>query len=116
VSDYKPKEGDYVRVVLEGQVEYLTGGDSFMLNTNGIYPDQEHVVSVEKIEPPVEVFKPGDVVRSKDAGVVRALGDRGYVIVKSAFRHDNGLFVSYDTTGLRSSDFTSDKHEKIDID
>jgi hypothetical protein len=84
---YIPKKGDHVRVVLEGEVGAGSTGRMFTL-----YPDNSAVqisftpervdgfnISVEKIEPPVEFFKPGDVVRSTGYPEhVYTLGKDGY--------------------------------------
>lgn len=63
MSDYKPAVGDRVRVVLEGEVNYSPGG--FYTTRHYFSQGDPEVVSIEKIEPPVTVFKPGDVVRPK---------------------------------------------------
>lgn len=71
MSADKPVEGDRVRVVLEGTVDEHGDikGDS---GTFCLYPNvRKHVVSIEKIEPPVVTFKPGDVVRSRESGNLR---------------------------------------------
>ena len=70
MSDYRPSKGDRVRVVLEGEVTSThRGGDSFVVGAfgeaNEIAASAEHVISIEKLEPPVTVFKPGDTVRNK---------------------------------------------------
>lgn len=66
---YKPQAGDEVEVVLRGKV-WSPGLESFNLGVfdkgyNHIAPHQDHVVSVKKVEPPVECFGAGDLVRNK---------------------------------------------------
>jgi hypothetical protein len=113
---YKPQEGDRVRVVLEGDVAYLCPGGGFMLASNGIWPDQEHVVSVERIEPPVETFGPGDLLRSKRSGGLRLLALGGYVVVRSTGFAD-GEFLPYgQSPAIPAQDFTSKDWEKVDVE
>lgn len=83
------KVGDRVRVVIEDEVVRCDGGTIYLKND---VPGEDadmwfasgdpNVVSVEKIEPPVEVFKPGDFVKSKD-GVARVyyITQNGYVMI-----------------------------------
>ena len=74
------KKGDRVRVTIEADVRF---GSSFGVDlgvAGGTVHLREEVwpgVEFEKIEPPVEVFKPGDVVRDK--------GDHGsmFLILKA---------------------------------
>jgi hypothetical protein len=106
---YQPVKGDRVRVVLEGEVGYV--GDLFFDvqgkgALNSISPDGDHVVSIEKLEPPVEVFGPGDVVRhQRIPGLVYALGASGYFAVEAqAWR-----------PGDYGKAFTSDRYEKVDL-
>lgn len=77
MSDYQPKKGDRVRVVLEGEVTTVwTDGSEFVLaGLNGIEPSESHVVSVEKVAPPLPTT-PGSVIRD-EAGSVRMLGITG---------------------------------------
>lgn len=97
---YEPKVGDYVRVVLEGEAE-STSEDFFTLGSAGwsncIDPDAAHVVSVEKVAPPVVTFKPGDVVRSRVGGYAYTLTEGGYVAHHSGrFHRDDEPFTSQD--------------------
>ena len=118
MSDYKPKEGDRVRVVLEGTVTGVNSGYGwFNLRTDGGlgYAGIHDDGSVEKIEPPVEVFKPGDVVRDKATSTVRALGENGYVILQSGFTQEVGALVSYGNFGYQEHEFTSERFEKVDL-
>lgn len=71
MSDYQPKVGDRVRVVLEGEVTYK-GDPSGMFDIDGktpIAPGWGHVVSVEKVAPPLPTT-PGSVITFN-----RPLGD-----------------------------------------
>lgn len=71
-SDYEPSIGDRVRVILEGYVTYFDpSGEGFDVSPdvagfddgrNFITPTACHVVSVEKIEPPLP-SAPGSVLR-----------------------------------------------------
>lgn len=104
------KRGDRVRVVLEGEIGTVGRTGSFLLGRraeNHIDPNYEHVVSVEKLEPPVEVFKPGDVVRSKG-------GYDLWFITRGGYAYANGP-----NAGAHFEDggepFTSQLYEKVDI-
>ena len=109
---YTPQRGDRVRVVIEGEVYHVAedrfgvGDDPLDGRGNIIYPDKGHVVSVEKLEPPVEVFKPGDVVRYKfgPRRYVYTIATGGYV------DHEDGVYL--DAAGDL---FTSRSYEKIDL-
>lgn len=110
VSDgkYRPEVGDRVRVVLEGEVRETTTetfvvGDGFWSNV--IHPDSEHLVSVEKVEPPVEVFGPGTVVRSKRSGWAYTVGEGGFL------SHELGRWVIH----RLSNHFTSERYERIEL-
>lgn len=60
------KVGDRVRITLESEITYFDReGDWVDAANNTFRRNQKDVVSVEKLEPPVEVFGPGDVVRLK---------------------------------------------------
>jgi hypothetical protein len=62
----EPTVGDRVRVVLEGEVKDVEP-DNFQIGPFGadnvIFPDAEHVVSVEILRPPVKV---GDVIETRE--------------------------------------------------
>jgi hypothetical protein len=62
----EPKVGQRVRVVLEGVVTVVEH-DNFQIGPRGadnvIFPDAEHVVSVEILRPPVKV---GDVIETAE--------------------------------------------------
>ena len=112
MSNYKPQKGDRVRVVLEGKV-LGTDKNGFSLGAydgNFIIPGAEHVVSIEKIEPPVEVFKPGDVVRAKwNDGFLYSLGRDGY------FSHSSALWFPYEDSITQAKDFTSRVYERVEL-
>jgi hypothetical protein len=83
MSKYVPKDGDRVRitVALEGTIR--AGGDRrFAVTDDGQYHDLESEgVSVEKIEPPVVTFEPGEIVESLSGPEPRArylVGTHGY--------------------------------------
>jgi hypothetical protein len=62
MSGYQPQKGDRVRVVLEGEVTYSRHDVRFDLaGLNTINPAAEHVVSVEKVAPPLPTT-PGSVI------------------------------------------------------
>lgn len=117
------KVGDRVKVAIEGTVgEVLRLGDNntvyglgfvnqFGNGSHTVFTNQDDV-TVEKIEPPVETFGPGDVVRAKGIRGVfesRALGRDGYL----AF--PGGRFYRYGTDGFQASEFTSDRYERVEI-
>lgn len=114
MSDYKPAKGDRVRVVFEGEVSYInnTGTlldlwvskDGEMIGT--LY--SEHL-SIEKIEPLVEVFKPGDVVRSKSIARFRyVIGRDGY------FSFQGNDFREHDEDFMEQN-FTSERYERVEL-
>lgn len=73
---YTPVKGDRVRVVLEGEVGLVTDGWVYL---DGASVPIERAISVEKLEPPVVKFGPGDTVRNKTfGGLLYTLGDDGY--------------------------------------
>lgn len=102
---YKPEVGDRVRVVLEGVVTQNPNfaPDFTLDHMTWVQPQWPVTKSVEKIEPPVEQFKFGDVVRSKLTGAVYTLTREGYV------RHSMGSHFP----SLRK--FTSEHYEKVDL-
>lgn len=101
------KVGDRVRVTLEGTVESLSDRDLCVgrgwaeQSIIARHPN-EHTITIEKIEPPVEVFKPGDVVRHKKHRSFRyTLGGGGY------FSHQLLTWVS------SATQFTSEDYELV---
>ena len=110
---YKPRTGDRVRVVLEGEVGLLSprrrGFDIGGSGGNHIYPDAGHVISIEKLEPPVTVFKPGDRLRRKDGWDYEVtIADDGYL------QHFEGGSVRY-YPGYSHDEFTSERYDKLEF-
>jgi hypothetical protein len=112
MGDYKPVAGDRVRVVAEGEVESadehgFTIGPQFPV----IYEDDKDlIVSIEKIDPPVVTFKPGDAVRDSRTKSVYSIGRTGYL------SHLDGMFYQWAPVGLTSPDyFTSRGFDKVDL-
>lgn len=110
MSDYKPVKGDRVRVVLEGEVSEVWHSGRFVLQSDddaveiGFSADRVEGfnVSIEKIEPPVEVFQPGDVVRSiLFPEHVYRLGNGGY--------YSHSMEKTYRPLGA----FTADEYELV---
>ena len=102
-ESYTPVEGDRVRVVLEGVADdiryerFRIGGGTLFANI--IDPNKDHVVSVEKLEPPVTVFKPGDTVRNKKLHeYIYTVAENGYYDHYAAcvFTDGEELFTSRD--------------------
>lgn len=103
---FKPVKGDRVRVVLEGEVKHVYSDGDLHIESAKYYKTEvprEGIISIEKIEPPVEVFKPGDVVRGKVFGHVFTIADDGYV------SHSTGAF----RPGY--NEFTSRGYEKVSL-
>ena len=84
MSDYQPKRGDRVRVVLEGTAIPDNDVDAnFSLMVEGLHgayyighPSEPHVVSVENVAPPLPTT-PDSVIRSKILGSVWMLHTDG---------------------------------------
>lgn len=112
MSKYKPANGERVRVVYEGEV---SSSDDVGFTVEGELPvlwEDQSLVSIEKIEPPVEVFGPGDVVRSKNGTGTRALGKTGYIRLD----REVGAFFAYGSEFAKSlSDFTSKNYERVEL-
>lgn len=102
------KFGDRVRVTFEGKWTGRaadTESVTFIDGTNVPTPTRTNV-TVEKIEPPVEVFKPGDTVRDRNArDYIFTIGRSGY------FDHHNALWNSGD-----HEPFTSKEFERVSLD
>lgn len=109
-------KGDRVRVSFEGTVNRVMpdfeGGQELRVEVDGlnhyIYTD---TANVEKIEPLVETFGPGDVVREKGVPVgraqVRTLGLDGWI------NHADGSF--YNAPRTARTGFTSDGYERVEV-
>ena len=97
MTEFKP--GDRVRVTLEGEVRDTLPGGKLTLRYDGEYLFVQPPEKVEKIEPPVEAFKPGDFVREKSTDRVFYAATDGYVQVLPTA----GSFWRYGPTGLAGS-------------
>lgn len=77
---YEPVNGDYVRVVIEGKAHNVAPlANDFSVGLNRFHVGREHIVSIEKIEPPAKVFGPGETVRHRrHAHLVYSIGEDGY--------------------------------------
>ena len=122
MSDFKV--GDRVKVTIEGVVRSHTGtpGNTFILKFQNEFGNASHTVytnqsdvTVEKIEPPVETFKPGDVVRHKANGWLKALSSEGYTNLGGCTR---GQTFKYGVLngGFDRESFTSEFWEKVSIE
>lgn len=118
---YKPQEGERVRVVYEGVVKEANAeGLTLEPAIPVLYDDDEEaLVSIEKIEPPVEVFKPGDVVRERWSGHIIALLDKGWVRVKGDPRTTfngvpNGALSKWGAHADRAH-FSTPRFERVSI-
>jgi hypothetical protein len=106
---YQPKKGDRVRGVLEGEVTRADEYDPwFNLVGMPLYSEGSAVVSFVKVEPPVEVFKPGDVVRNISTGATYAIGQNGWIMLRGSTGRYGGSFTTGDV-----KQFTSDAFETI---
>lgn len=114
MSDYKPVKGDRVRVTFEAEVEQVySDGDLRFDLVDGYSTEIPHegTFSIEKLEPPVEMFKPGDVVRwhFDPPWRVVALGRTGYVELP------RGAEGKYDNLSGGVGWFTSERYEKVQL-
>lgn len=110
------KVGDYIRIVIEGPWD----GSGEVLDY-GVQPREDErtewyanpgdVVTIEKIDPPVETFGPGDLVRGRDGGSVVALGLDGF------FNLGSGEFFTYGQNGfyLTPEKFTSRRFKRVSV-
>ena len=115
MADYAPKVGDRVRVVLEGVVkEEINTFGIKMDNDAGQWLAELYIdrpgVTVEKIEPPVETFGPGDVVRDRSIPkYTYYIGRDGYLDIynKGLWNEGGGTFTSehYEKVSLHESPF-----------
>lgn len=105
------RRGDRVKVTLEGEVTRVMdiepGSETVELRIehNGrasfVYTD---MATVEKVEPPVETFGPGAVVRDKVVHSARyAIGNGGYFSFTTNEWHDD------------PTDFTTDRYERVEV-
>lgn len=113
---YTPQRGDKVRVtteveILDDQVTSVPslprgrGVRGYRALLDGVEVVIPANADIEKLEPPVEVFKPGDVVRSKGSPRFRfALYEGGYVDLVNGLNNEGCV-----------TKFTSADYEKIDL-
>ena len=108
------RKGDYVRITIEGEwlVEGYTVEGIKALPEIGVAPGD--TVTVEKIEPPVETFKPGDVVRPKanHEYVYAILENDKYTYLKCP----EEFTILGGTFGPMYPPFTSRHYEKVSIE
>ena len=111
------KKGDRVKVTLEGTLTSADHPDAFAMGRSqqrAIFSTQakEYTVTIEKIEPPVEVFKPGDVVRVKRGldGHARVLGQDSYIVIPSGRQWRYG-----EAGGYEREEFTSRRFERVNL-
>lgn len=109
------KVGDHYKITIEGkwQGQYATSTAELagMVLDGGFDPDETDEVSVEKIEPPVETFKPGDRLRRKAFGGYEiTLADEGYLQHLSS-----GVSFHNYTPSSSPEFFNSEKFERVDL-
>lgn len=108
MTDIKP--GDHVRITIEGpwhDNEYQTTEQIAAIRKYAVYPND--TVTVEKVEPPVETFGPGDLLRNKDnPDLVIAVTLDGYTYVGTV---NPGLHV----VGAGHTPATSQSWERVEI-
>lgn len=107
------KKGDRVRVTLEGEVKDVLTSGAVALHYDGEYVFVQPPEKVEKIEPPVEVFGPGDFVRDPESGQVFLLIEDGYVQVKPTIGQANPL--TWPDQPDHTETFTSENYERVDV-
>lgn len=113
MGDYKPQVGDHVRVVLEGEVTSTPNycPDFKLTDGNGgeqwVQPQFAVTASVEKIEPPVEVFEVGARIRRVWFGPYYevTIGNDGYL-------HHQGGRAEWRNGATR---FTSKHYERVTL-
>jgi hypothetical protein len=103
--------GDAVDVTFSGVVEANVGQGYVGVKLDDGLIHWVKETHVEKVEPEYEVFGPGDVVRFKPTGTLRALGKDGYVHLGT------GQWFGY---GLGGGDhrehFNSLVHERVSVE
>lgn len=103
--------GDTVKVTFEAEVIkagprelYIDAGKA----AGTIWVAREHA-DVEKVEPPVEAFGPGDVVRNPVTGQTYTLAQDGWIM------HYSGARFTCARTDSPMSQFTSEDFERVDL-
>lgn len=102
------RSGDRVRVTFEATVEYKKAFGGFVFKpVNGgnlVSLEDTADLSIQKIEPPFEVFGPGDRVRHKNIPDYQyTIGHGGY------FDHVNNLW------NVSKTKFTSETYERVEL-
>lgn len=102
--------GDRVKVTMEGVVRAVHGAVVSVNDDEGKWLGEVNYLKnpVEKIEPPVEVFEPGDIVRHKESGGI-------YLITKSWGSVAVGDGTVYGPSLSPAKGFTSDFWEKVEL-
>lgn len=104
------KVGDKVRVTLEGTVKNVLSSGKVHVGYDTRYLFIHDPEEVEKIEPPVEVFKPGDYVRDKHAGNdLRLIVGNYDGSVRGWVNLSTNHFYENNTT------FTSEEYERVTL-
>ena len=114
MSEYRPAKGDRVKVTIEGKVTRAGSEWAVINDHHDIYLKN---AKVEKIEPPVEVFKPGDVV--KNSAYTYVLTPDGFLVVAVHHPYGTGAigrFVNYGSLGrYEAKDFNSRDFERVNV-
>lgn len=104
------KKGDRVRFTGEGVVRSVCDGDTLDVENGAgefigwLLPDVDGV-TVEKIEPPVETFRPGDYVRYRD------IPEFTYLILEDGYVDlYNNLYNE-----SRANFFTTDHYDRMTL-
>lgn len=114
------KTGDRVKVTIhEAVVTHAYGPNDIGLdiefNHDTVLLNDSYLrnggATVEKIEPPVWVFSPGDVVRSKSSGHTYAITHTGWVPLHDAY----GELGSTNHATDCYFEFTSQFYEKVEV-
>lgn len=111
-------KGDKVTVTLSGEVTNIIPfeGDRIELRIVDETGHQFYVApdsgNVQRVEPPVEVFGPGTVVRGKGTRQLRALARNGYINLahRKFYRYGDIPGPEYGP-----EDFTSEHFERVDL-
>lgn len=108
------KAGDRVRITIEGIADEILSGQAY-----GEHPEPRHfdtassrgdMVTIEKIEPPVVTFGPGDVVRKREWSThpgYLILADGQHASLENGAIHEECSF---------KGPFTSEDYERVNFD